>query len=231
MGILIAIDGVDASGKQTQSQLVYEKLKAEGIDVRLVSFPAYDSDSSVLVKMYLNGEFGSRPEDVNAYAASTFFAADRFASYRRDWKKAYDDGAVIIADRYVQSNMIHQASKLNQDEKQKFIDWLYDLEYRVYELPQPDITIFLDMPPKKAAELMAERANKIDNSTTKDIHERSSEYIQASYDNALSIAQAFGWKKVSCTYGENIRTIEDINDEIMVIVTDIIHSKQALRKA
>ena len=225
MGILIAIDGVDASGKQTQSQLVYEKLAASGVKVRLVSFPAYDSDSSVLVKMYLNGEFGSKPEDVNAYAASTFFAADRFASFRRDWKKDYDSGAVIIADRYVQSNMIHQASKLAQSEKKAFIDWLYDLEYRVYGLPQPDVTVFLDMPPEKAAALMAERSNKIDNSSTKDIHERSTEYLRASYDNALGIAESFGWKRVSCTYGSTIRTIEDINNEIMSIVTDTINAK------
>lgn len=225
MGILIAIDGVDASGKQTQSQLVYEKLKSDGIAARLVSFPAYGSDSSILVKMYLNGEFGSKPEDVNAYAASTFFAADRFASFRRDWKKDYDSGYVIIADRYVQSNMIHQASKLRQDEKKQFIDWLYDLEYRVYGLPQPDITIFLDMPPEKAAELMAERSNKIDNSSSKDIHERSSEYLKASYDNALDIAGIFGWKHISCTDGERIRSIEDINHEILDIVTDLIHKK------
>lgn len=225
MGILIAIDGVDASGKQTQSQLVYEKLSAAGINVRLVSFPAYHSDSSVLVKMYLNGDFGSKPEDVNAYAASTFFAADRFASFRRDWKQDYDNGYVIIADRYVQSNMIHQASKLKPEEKKAFIDWLYDLEYRVYGLPQPDVTIFLDMPPEKAAELMAERANKIDQSSTKDIHERSVDYLKASYDNALQIAGGFGWKHVSCTYKNDIRTIEDINNEIMNIVTDTIKEK------
>lgn len=225
MGILIAIDGVDASGKQTQSQLVYEKLLAAGINVRLVSFPAYHSDSSVLVKMYLNGDFGSKPEDVNAYAASTFFAADRFASFRRDWKQDYDNGYVIIADRYVQSNMIHQASKLKPEEKKAFIDWLYDLEYRVYGLPQPDVTIFLDMPPEKAAELMAERANKIDQSSTKDIHERSVDYLKASYDNALQIAGGFGWKHVSCTYKNGIRTIEDINNEIMNIVTDTIKEK------
>lgn len=225
MGILIAIDGVDASGKQTQSQLAYEKLLAAGINVRLVSFPAYHSDSSVLVKMYLNGDFGSKPEDVNAYAASTFFAADRFASFRRDWKQDYDNGYVIIADRYVQSNMIHQASKLKPEEKKAFIDWLYDLEYRVYGLPQPDVTIFLDMPPEKAAELMAERANKIDQSSTKDIHERSVDYLKASYDNALQIAGGFGWKHVSCTYKNDIRTIEDINNEIMNIVTDTIKEK------
>lgn len=167
MGLLIAIDGVDASGKQTQSELVYKRLTDAGYKARLISFPNYDSDSSALVKMYLAGEFGDSPEDVNAYAASTFFAADRFASYRRDWKKDYDNSVIIIADRYVQSNMIHQASKLKSDERDKFISWLYDLEYNVYGLPEPDVTIFLDMPPEAAARLMADRANKIDNSSKK----------------------------------------------------------------
>lgn len=222
MGLLIAIDGVDASGKQTQSELVYKKLTDKGYNARLISFPNYDSDSSALVKMYLAGEFGDRPEDVSAYAASTFFAADRFASYRRDWKKDYDSGVIIIADRYVQSNMIHQASKLRSDERDKFISWLYDLEYNVYGLPEPDITVFLDMPPEAASRLMADRANKIDNSAKKDIHERNKQYLYESYRNALSISEKFGWHRISCVNGDDIRSVEDINSEIMGVLTDII---------
>lgn len=220
MGILIAIDGVDASGKQTQSELVYTKLKEKGYNVRLISFPAYDSDSSALVKMYLNGDFGDKPEDVNAYAASTFFAADRFASFRRDWKKDYDNGVIIIADRYVQSNMIHQASKLKNEEKNKFVSWLCDLEYNIYGLPKPDITVFLDMPPEAGIKLMAERANKIDNSQQKDIHERNKSYLYESYNNAVSISEQFGWCRVSCVNGDTIRSIEDINSEIMDILKE-----------
>lgn len=218
MGTLIAIDGVDASGKQTQSELLYKRLTDSGIRARLVSFPDYGSESSALVRMYLNGDFGSRPEDVNAYAASTFFAADRFASYRRDWREDYENGTVIIADRYVPSNMIHQASKLPNDEKGKFVEWLYDLEYNIYGLPQPDMTIFLDMPPEYAARLMAERENKIDHSQSKDIHERDREYLTASYKNAVSISNRFGWQHVLCAKDGRVRTIEEINDEIMNIL-------------
>ncbi len=225
MGILIAIDGVDASGKQTQSQLVFDKLIKQGKKARLVSFPDYSSDSSALVRMYLNGEFGSDPSDVNAYAASTFFAADRFASYRRDWKKDYENGVVMIADRYVQSNMIHQASKLPASEKEKFIDWLYELEYGIYALPKPDVTIFLDMPPEKARELMAERENKFTRSADKDIHERNSEYLLKSYENAVFIAQKLGWTRISCVKDGKLRSVEDINDEIMKTAAPLLHDK------
>ena len=149
MGILIAIDGVDASGKQTQTELLKKRLENNELKIKSVSFPAYDNPSSTLVKMYLNGEFGDKPSDVNAYATSTFFAADRFATYKTDWGKDYENGTLILADRYVSSNLIHQASKIeNQEEKDKFLTWLDDLEYNVYGLPRPNVTIFLDMPPK-----------------------------------------------------------------------------------
>lgn len=224
MGILIAIEGTDASGKQTQSTMLYEKLEQHGIPVRLISFPAYGEASSALVKMYLAGDFGTEPGDVNAYAASTFYAADRFATYRKDWKKDYDAGTVIIADRYVPSNMIHQASKIDSaEEKREFIKWLTELEYKHFGLPVPDATIFLNMPTEKAAELMSERVNKIDNSQQKDIHERDAEYMKKSYNNALEIAQLLGWNEVSCVdESGNVRSIESISDEIMKAAENII---------
>ena len=170
MGILIAIEGTDSSGKETQSKLLYNRLVSEGINARLISFPAYESDSSALVKMYLAGDFGTNPEDVNAYTASTFYAMDRFATYRKDWGRDYNDGTVIVADRYVPSNLIHQASKLEGEEKDKFIEWLNELEYTHYGLPVPNVTIFLDMPTDSAVKLMRERANKIDKSDKKSYH-------------------------------------------------------------
>lgn len=228
MGILIAIEGTDSSGKQTQSELVYKKLIEQGVPARLISFPAYSEESSALVKMYLAGEFGSDPEDVNAYAAATFYAVDRFATYRRDWKKDYDNGTVIIADRYVPSNMIHQASKLpDNKEKQHFIEWLVKLEYGHFGLPVPDATIFLDMPTASALKLMKERANKIDNSDKKDIHERDAEYLKKSHDNALDIAKLRSWKTISCAEGDSIRTIDEINSEIMNTVNEIIKKEES----
>lgn len=224
MGILIAIEGTDSSGKQTQSELLYKALCDKGLKARLVSFPAYESDSSALVKMYLAGEFGTDPKDVNAYAASTFYAMDRFATYRKDWGKDYNDGTIIVADRYVPSNLIHQASKIEcEREKDKFIKWLEDLEYVNLELPCPDATIFLDMPTETAQKLMAERANKIDNSNKKDIHERNSEYLKKSYDNAKGIAEKLSWDVISCADSDgNVRSISDISSDILKIAEDVI---------
>ncbi len=222
MGILIAIDGVDASGKQTQTELLLKRLR-NSREARLVSFPAYESDSSALVKMYLNGNFGKDPKDVSAYAASVFFAADRYATYKSDWGKAYNGGEVIIADRYVSSNMIHQAGKLDTEaEKLDFLNWLFDLEFVKLELPKPDITIFLDMPPEWGARLMRERANKITGKEQKDIHESNGEYLQKSYDNALFVAERYGWEIISCVDNGRLRTIEEIHEDIYDRISGII---------
>ena len=222
MGKLIAIDGVDASGKQTHAELLYEKLKNAGKKVRMVSFPAYDNPSSSLVKMYLSGEFGEKPGDVSAYAASSFFAADRFATFRTDWGKDYNDDTIIIADRYVSSNMIHQASKLRKDERDAFLDWLDNFEFEIYSLPRPDVTIFLDMPPEYGAKLMKDRENKFSGESEKDIHERNSEYLLKSYENACFVADKYCWKKVICVKDGEIRTIDDINSELYNIVMQIV---------
>lgn len=222
MGKLIAIDGVDASGKQTHAELLYDKLKEDGYFVRRVSFPVYDSPSSALVKMYLSGEFGKNAEDVGAYAASSFFAADRFASFRTDWGEDYKNGAVIIADRYVSSNMIHQASKLCREEKDAFLDWLDNLEYEIYALPRPEATVFLDMPPEFGARLMRERENKFSHGSEKDIHEKDFSYLTKSYENACFVAKRYSWKRIFCTNGDIIRPIEEINEELYKFVKTVI---------
>ncbi len=224
MGKLIAVDGVDASGKQTHTEMLAQKLISDGYKVKRITFPDYESPSSELVKMYLSGEFGENPDDVNAYAASSFFAADRFASYRKNWKKDYEDSdTVIIADRYTSSNMIHQASKIDDNnEKNKFMKWLNELEFKIYGLPEPDITFFLDMPVEYARKLMAERENKFDAQQQKDIHERNTDYLQKSYDNACYVAKICNWTHIKCVENKLIRTIEDINDEIYKTVKQIL---------
>ena len=223
MGILIAIDGVDASGKETQSQLLKERLEKENIPVRLVSFPAYDKPSSVLVKEYLNGDYGTNPEDVNAYAASMLFAADRFSTFRKDWKKDYDAGFVIIADRYVTSNLIHQAGKINdKSDKKRFLDWATDLEYSKLGLPKPDITVFLDMPVKYGKILMEGRKNKINGKDEKDIHEKSLDYLTKSYNNAKEISAICGWDEISCVKGGKILSAEDIHEAVYEKVKSIL---------
>ena len=222
MGILIAIDGVDASGKQTQTEMLYERLVSEGRRVRKISFPAYDKDSSVLVKQYLAGEYGKNAEDVNAYAASVLFAADRFSTFRMDWKKDFDAGVIIIADRYVSSNMIHQAGKLSDiNEKNAFLDWLWELEFGKFELPEPLVTVFLDMPPEYGIKLMENRNNKITGEQEKDIHEKNVEYLEKSYKNALYVAKKCGWNVIECVKDGKLRSIEDINDEIYNLVMNV----------
>ena len=214
-GKLYVIEGVDGSGKATQTELLYQALLAQGKTVRKVSFPDYDSPSSSLIKMYLNGEFGTDPQDVNAFATSVFFAVDRFASFRKDWKTFYDDGGIIIADRYVTSNLVHQAGKISDNaEKERYITWLNELEYGIFGLPKPDCVIFLDMPPAYSLKLRQER-NTLKQGLTQDIHEADQTYLQQAYDNAVGIAQHQAWHTISCVADTQIRTIEDIHAEIL----------------
>lgn len=218
-GKLIVIEGVDSSGKATHTMMLYQKLINEKYDVKKIEFPDYSSQSSALVKMYLNGEFGNSPEDVNPYAASAFFAVDRFASYKTKWQKFYDDGGIILADRYTMSNMIHQASKIkDRENKIAFLEWLWDFEFVKLGIPVPDCVIFLDMPPEYGQRLMKERINKITGLNEKDIHEKSADHLRDSYNNACSIADAYGWNRICCVRGGDLRNIADINDEIYSIV-------------
>ncbi|MCX7902874.1 MAG: deoxynucleoside kinase [Caloramator sp.] len=223
MGKLIIIDGTDGSGKATQTQRLFERLTAEGLRVKKIEFPNYKSQSSSLIKMYLNGDFGKNPEDVNPYAASCFYAVDRFASYKMEWENFYKDGGIIIADRYVTSNMVHQAAKIKDlKEKEYFLDWLYDLEYSKFNLPKPDLVIFLDVPPDISLSLIKDRPNKMSGDIKKDIHEKNSEYILTSYNNAVFCAERFGWRKIECYIDGILRTIDDIHEDIFNEVKKIL---------
>ena len=222
-GKLIIIEsGSDASGKATQSKKLYEKLVSEGENCMKITFPDYDSESSALVKMYLRGEFGSDPNDVSPYVASTFYAADRYASFKTKWEKFYNEGGIIISDRYTTSNMVHQAAKMDEEEKEKFLNWLCDIEFNLYGIPQPDQVIFLDVDPMVSQELMKNRLNKITGEEEKDIHESNEEYLVKSYNNSLKIAEKYGWNKVKCTSCKSLRTIDDIHEEIYEKVKKII---------
>ncbi len=216
-GRLIVIEsGIDGSGKTTQFEMLYNKLKQEGHDVYKVEFPDYDSDSSALVKMYLGGDFGEKPKDVNLYAASTFYAVDRFASFHRKWKDLYNKGAIILADRYTTSNMIHQASKIDDTrERESYLDWLRDLEFNKFGLPKPDLVVFLDMPPKYSIKLINDRGYR-------DIHERDIEYLHTTYENALGIAERYKWSIVNCIKENRIISIEEIHEEVNKYVEEIL---------
>ncbi|MCT4619497.1 MAG: deoxynucleoside kinase [Marinisporobacter sp.] len=221
-GKLFVIEsGVDASGKATQSEKLYNRLLDEGMKIKKITFPNYESDSSALVKMYLNGDFGSKPDDVNPYTASTFYAVDRYASYVKDWKTFLEAGGIIIADRYTTSNMVHQASKFyTQEEKKEFLDWLWDLEFKKMGLPVPDEVIFLNMSPEVSYQLMKNRANKISGEMKKDIHERDLEYLQKTYENALWVAEQYNWRKVQCIKDQTLKGIDEIHKEIYQLVKE-----------
>lgn len=223
-GKLIIIEsGTDGSGKATQTQKLYDKLVSEGKKIRKITFPNYDSPACTPVKMYLNGEFGKNAGDVNAYAASTFYAIDRFASFKTDWGEFYNNGGIIISDRYVTSNMVHQAVKMNDDnEREEYLNWLYDLEYNKYGLPVPDCVIFLDLSPDISEKLMKNRANKFTGNQEKDIHENDKEYLIDCYNNSLDIAKKYGWKRVKCNKGDVLRSIDDINEEIYSLIKEYI---------
>lgn len=205
-GNLFAIEGTDSSGKQTVSDAVCLKLHKNGYKVLKLTYPNYDSQTSTLVKMYLNGDFGTNAEDVNPYTSSTFYAVDRIASYLKDWKKAYEDKVIIISDRYTSSNAIHQASKIEGIEgKESFLKWLWDLEFTKMGLPSPTEIIFLNMPIANSLRLMEERPNEITGELKKDIHESNEKYMRKSYDNACWVADYMDWKTVSAVTEESIQ--------------------------
>jgi dTMP kinase len=225
-GKLIVLEsGTDSSGKETQTNLLFERLKKDKINVLKVEYPDYKSESSSLIKMYLNGEFGKDPYSVNPFASSSFFAVDRYASFKKKWKDIYENGGIIIADRYTTSNMVHQASKIdNKEKKDYFLDWLYDFEFKKIGIPEPDEVFFLDVPPDISSLLMKNRKNKINGSSKKDIHEDNAEYLLKTYKNALYVAKKYNWEIINCVSGNNMKSIQDINDEIYYKVKELINS-------
>lgn len=220
MGKLIVIEGLDGSGKSTQLELLPEGLKKQGIDCRTVSFPNYSDDSSALVKMYLAGQFGSKPDDVNAYAASCFYACDRYASFKKDWGCYYGDGGVIVSGRYTTSNAVHQCSKLPEGEWGNFLSWLYDFEYNKLGIPKPDKVIFLDMPTEVSQKLLDGRYSEAGGH--KDIHESDVAYLNKCRKAALFTADYSGWAKISCAKDGEPRAIEEIAADILKEALEIL---------
>jgi len=215
-GVLLVIEGLDGSGKATQSKLLCEALQAQGKKVRKVSFPAYESDSSALVKMYLAGEFGKDPGDVNAYAASSFYAVDRFASFKKDWGKFYEEGGIVVADRYTTSNAIHQCSKLPEDQWDEFLKWLFDFEYKLMGIPAPDAVVYLRVDPAVSQRLMTGRYHG--DESKKDIHESNLDYLARSRRAAEYCAEKLGWHIIACDKNEQMKSIDAISEEVMQVL-------------
>lgn len=216
MGKLIVFEGTDGSGKSTQFALLAKRLEAEQIGFQRLRFPQYEEPSSALIRMYLGGAFGDDPEAVNAYAASTFYAVDRYASYQCVWKDYYQGGGLVVSDRYTTSNAVHQGSKVPEGERAEFFRWLYDLEYDRMGLPRPDLVVLLDMPVELSEQLMRKREQST--GTHADIHERDEDYLKKCRDVALHAAKYYGWRTVSCAKNGAIRGVEDIHEEVYAIV-------------
>jgi dTMP kinase len=219
-GRLIVLEGIDGSGKSTQYKKLCQRLEEEQRQFRRVVFPRYDQESSALIREYLGGKFGSKPTDVNAYAASTFYAVDRFASFKTDWQDYYNAGGLVLADRYTTSNACHQGSKLSPDERQKFFDWLYDFEFNLLGLPRPSMVVYLDIDLEVSRRQMQQRQQ--DTSTDADIHEKDFAYLAACLDAGRYAAQHYGWKRVECVRNGEMRTVEDIHQEIYTSISSLL---------
>ena len=217
MGKLIVIEGTDGSGKATQTTRLFERLRNLRVNVMRVSFPNYESESSALIKMYLRGDFGGNALDVNPYAAAMFYAVDRFASFQ-SWKDFYNSGGIVLADRFTASNMSHQGTKFSRKaDREKFWNWIYDIEIKKFQLPVPDLTIFLDMPPNIAAMLRQRRGRE-------DLHESDANYMAKSYKTYCELAQKYNWKTINCAENNFARSSIDIADEVFRLVEELLLS-------
>lgn len=219
-GKLIVFEGTDGSGKATQARMMAEHLKREGVSFREIDFPRYGNPFAEPARLYLQGALGSKPGDVSAYAASVLYAVDRFASYKEDWGEAYEAGELILANRYTTSNAVHQASKLPDDERTDYLEWLFALEYGKLELPKPDLVIYLDLPTDISERMMRQR--EAATGTTADIHEQDAAYLRRCRNNARKVANICRWKIIDCSENGQIRTVENIHNEVWDLVQEIL---------
>lgn len=220
MGKLIVIEGLDGSGKSTQTELVLKYIESQGTEVHQIKLPDYGSESSALVRMYLGGEFGNKPTDVNAYAASSFYAVDRFANFVTKWKDDYESGKVILADRYATSNAAHQMTKLSKSDWDEYLNWLEDFEYVKIGVPKPSLVVFLDMPVEISQKLMTSRYNGDEGK--KDVHEADVSYLLACREAGMYAAKKLGWSIIKCYEGDEPRAIDAIAADIEALVAKVI---------
>lgn len=221
MGKLIVLEGTDGSGKSTQFKLLTDRIQKNGTPFQKLVFPQYSEESSALIRMYLGGEFGTKPSDVNAYAASAFYAVDRFASFRKVWGDFYNNGGLILSDRYTTSNAVHQTSKAPENERASFLKWLYDFEYNKLGLPRPDLVIYLDVPTDFTEQML--RSREAATNTQADIHEQDMAYLATCRNIGRKAAEFYGWTVIDCVRDGKMRTIEDIHEEIYRKVSELVN--------
>lgn len=220
MGKLIVIEGTDGSGKSTQTELLIQRLTAQQLPFKRLRFPRYSEPSSALIRMYLGGEFGSDPAAVNGFAASAFYAVDRYASYKQDWGKWYEDGGLVLSDRYTTSNAIHQSAKEKPENRVASLQWLGQFEYELLGLPAPDLTIYLDVPTDFTEKLMRHREQETN--TQADIHEKDTAYLATCREAGRAAADFYGWTVIECVKDGAMRSIEDIHEEIFAHVAKLL---------
>lgn len=211
-GKLIVFEGTDGSGKATQAGMLGIKLKEQGVPFQEIDFPRYGNPFAEPARLYLDGALGKKPGDVSAYAASTLYAVDRYASYKQDWGAAYEAGMLILANRYTTSNAVHQASKLQPAEREEFLDWLFDLEYCRLGLPEPDLVLYLDLPTELSEQMLRQREHST--GVKADIHEQDDTYLRNCRMNARQVARDLGWAMVNCARDGQIRSVQDIHSEV-----------------
>jgi len=221
-GKLIVLEGTDASGKSTQFKLLCKKLEEAGVDFKRVTFPRYDNPSAALVNMYLTGKFGNKPDDVNPYVASAFYAVDRCASYLEDWKEYYLSGGLVLCDRYTTSNAVHQTSKLPEEKRNDFLDWLFEFEYKLLDLPKPDLVMLISVPAEVSRQLLRKR----EGNDGSDIHEKDASYLQRCADAAINAAKHQEWDVINCMDGDRLKSIEEIHADIYGRVSALIAEKR-----
>lgn len=216
-GKLIIIEAGDGCGKATQTEQLTGRLKRDGRNVRQISFPDYKSPSSALIKLYLGGAFGDDAQAVNPYAASTFYAVDRYASFKQDWENFYRQGGIVVADRYTTSNMVHQAVKFSApEERDAYLEWLWDFEFVKFGLPVPDAVVFLDMPPEYSLELLRQRTGAAD------LHERDAQYLARCYTGYRELAVKYGWQRIDCVKQGRLKSIDEIHGEVYRSIAEVL---------
>ncbi|MBQ8503769.1 MAG: deoxynucleoside kinase [Clostridia bacterium] len=213
MGKMVVIEGLDGSGKSTQANLLKEYLNGKGIETYTLDLPYYNDPSSTLVKMYLGGEMGDKPSDVNAYAASTFYAVDRYASYKKYWEKEYNSDKITVANRYTTSNASHQMTKLDEKDWDSYLEWLFDFEYNKMGIPAPDLVIYLEMPVDVSQKLLSKRYQGDENK--KDVHERDVEYLISCHKAAAYAAEKLGWSIIHCGKDGEPLPLEEISETVI----------------
>ena len=217
LGKLIVFEGIDGSGKSTQFEMMCKRLSDEGRQFKRLVFPRYSEPSSALIKMYLGGDFGENPDSVNAYAASSFYAVDRYASFIQDWCEYHKSGGLILTDRYTTSNALHQGAKIAPAEREDFFKWLYDYEFNLLGLPAPDIVFFMDIDAKFAVTRLERRQNET--GTDADIHEKDMKYLEHCAQSGKHAASQFGWHRIRCMHEDTERDTEEIHTEVYDLIS------------